>query len=191
MTSANMVYFKTKFHMILMALVLVGALNWGTTALGYNLVEILSNQINRLIGSNVHLDKVIYIVVALAAISLSMKKTTWLPFLGYSAFPSKTFVPNKEPKKGGVTIEVKVRPNIRVAYWASLPKNYTPLVEEAYGDFSNSGVVTSDGNGIAKLILQEGTSYIIPSGREINRHVHYRELDLPWGMMGDIKTKYY
>jgi uncharacterized membrane protein YuzA (DUF378 family) len=191
MQSANMVYLRTKFHMVLMALVLVGALNWGTTVFGYNIVEMLSNQVNKLIGSNIYLDKVIYIVVALAALRLAMKKTTWLPFLGYSAFPSKTFVPNKEPKKGNTVVEVKVRPNTRVAYWASSPKNYVPQVEEAYGDFSNSGVVTSNNIGVAKLVIEAGTSYIVPSGREINRHIHYRELDLPWGMMGDIKTRYY
>ena len=110
---------------------------------------------------------------------------------GNIKFNKITFVPNKEPKKGNTVVEVKVRPNTRVAYWASSPKNYVPQVEEAYGDFSNSGVVTSNNIGVAKLVIEAGTSYIVPSGREINRHIHYRELDLPWGMMGDIKTRYY
>jgi uncharacterized membrane protein YuzA (DUF378 family) len=192
MKHSNYVYLRVKIHMILTALVLIGAINWGTTALGYNLVEILNSQVNSLLGTQTHINKVIYLLVAIAAIHLALKKKTWLPFLGYTAFPSAAFVPNKVNKNASIKVDVEVKPNTRVAYWAS--KNIqgkVPDVEKAYDDFSNSGVVMSNSNGIATLEIEPSTSYIIPSGREIPKHIHYRMLDLPSGMMSDVRTVYY
>jgi len=192
MTNVNSVYIRVKIHMILMALVIIGAINWGTTAFGYNLVEILNNQIDLFFGTKSNINKIIYVIIALAAINLALKKKTWLPFLGYTAFPSAAFIPNKVNKNASIKIDVEVKPNTRVAYWASKTiQNKTPYVEDAYDNFSNSGVVMSDSNGIATLGIEPSTSYIIPSGREIPKHIHYRMIDLPHGMMGDVKTVYY
>ena len=193
MSRINSVYIRVKLHMVLMALVIIGAINWGTTAFGYNLVEILNNQINLFFNRETYFNKVIYVIIALAAIKLASEQKTWLPFLGYSAFPSKAFIPLKENKNASIKIEVKVKPNSRVAYWASLDKNSPeiPYVDDAYSDFSNSGVVMSNKDGIAILSIKPSSSYIIPSGREIPKHVHYRMLDLPHGMMGNVKTVYY
>jgi uncharacterized membrane protein YuzA (DUF378 family) len=193
MSTVNSIYYRVKFNMVLMALVIIGAINWGTTAFGYNLVEILNYQINSFFRRETYFNRVIYVIIALAAIRLAFQQKTWLPFLGYSAFPSKAFIPLKENKNAPIKIEVKVKPNTRVAYWASLHKDThdIPYVDDAYGDFSNSGVVMSDKDGIAILSIKPSTSYIIPSGREIPRHVHYRMLDLPLGMMGNLRTAYY
>ena len=192
MTNVNSVYIRVKIHMILMALVIIGAINWGTTAFGYNLVEILNTQIDLLFGTKSYINKIIYVIIALAAINLALKKKTWLPFLGYTAFPSAAFIPNKVNKNASIKVDVKVKPNTRIAYWASKDtQNKTPFVEDAYADFSNSGVVTSDSNGIATLAIEPSTSYIVPSGREIPKHIHYRMIDLPHGMMSDVKTVYY
>ncbi len=193
MNTSERKYWRVKMYHVALALVLVGAVNWGTTALGYNLVEMLTSFVNNLVGMDTYMDKVIYIIVALAAIKLAMKRDTWLPFLGDSVLPT-TLVPLKD-LKGDTTVTVKVQPNTKVAYWAAdrlkTEKEGVPLVEEAYGDYANSGVVVSDEKGIAKLTVNKGTSYIVPSGREIPRHVHYRELGQSWGMMGPIKTEYY
>lgn len=191
MNTSERKYWRVKMYHLSLALVLVGALNWGTTALGYNLVEILTNFVNNLLGMNTYLDKVIYLIVAVAAINLARKRDTWLPFLGDSVLPSP-LVPLKQ-FKGDTEVTVKVTPNTKVAYWASskTEKEGIPLVEEAYNNYANSGVVVSDEKGVAKLSVNKGTSYIVPSGREIPRHVHYRELGQPWGMMGPVKTEYY
>jgi uncharacterized membrane protein YuzA (DUF378 family) len=184
-------YWQVKMYHILLLLVLVGGLNWGATAVGYNIVDILKNYLNSLVGMETYLDKIIYLLVAFAAIKLATRRDVWLTFLGETVLPG-SLVPLKEIK-GDTVVEVKVKPNSRVAYWASLPQenSKTPLVHEAYGDFKNAGVVLADKDGIAKLSVNKGTNYIVPSGREISRHVHYRELDQVWGMIGPIKTKYY
>lgn len=181
------------FNIILMAFVIVGAVNYGTTAFGYNLIEILNNKINHLVNKHTYLDKIIYIAIAISGITLMFKKTTWLPFLGPCAFPTKGLIPNKINNANDKKIEVNVKPNIRVAYWSSIQKNSNdiPDVITAYDDFSNSGVVTSDNNGVAVLSIKLGTDYIVPNNKQIKRHVHYRELDLEYGMMGEVKTVYY
>jgi len=186
-------YLRAKINMVIAAIVIIGALNWGTTAFGYNLVEMLNNTINRSLGYQSNFDKIIYIIVALAAVKMMFNRNTWLPFLGFSAFPSQSFVPNKKNSMGDTIIKVNVKPNTRIAYWAALPKQTqeTPYVDDAYGKFENSGVVMSDNNGVAELLILPGSEYTIPSGKVIDRHIHYRELDLPAGMMGRIETVYY
>ena len=193
MKHSTATYLRAKMNMVIAAIVIIGALKWGTTAFGYNLVEILNNNINSFLGYQSYTDKIIYIIVALAAIKLAFNRNTWLPFLGFSAFPSQSFVPNKFNSMGDSIVKVTVKPNTRVAYWSALPKQSqeTPYVDDAYGKFENSGVVMSDNNGVAELLILPGSEYRIPSGNVIDRHIHYRELDLPAGMMGKIETVYY
>lgn len=184
-------YWEIKIYHILLILVLVGGLNWGTTALGYNFVDIIKNMLNNGFGIETYIDKIIYLLIAGAAIKLALKKELWLPFLGQSVLPG-SLIQLKEIT-GDTIVEVKVKPNTRVAYWASLPQetNKIPLVHEAYGDFKNAGVVLSNKYGIATLTVNKGTNYIVPNKKEISRHVHYRELDQAWGFIGPLKTKYY
>jgi uncharacterized membrane protein YuzA (DUF378 family) len=183
-------YWKTKINMLLTAIVIIGAINWGATAVGYNIVELLSNNLNRLLKINYPFDKIIYIIVAICAILLASKRTTWLPFLGKSVLPG-SLVSLKIPAKTDMKVKIKTKPNVKIAYWAALPKGVNPDVITAYGDYSNSGVVMSDSNGNVELPILAGSGYIVPSGRNIDRHVHYRVLDKPYGMMGRIKTKNY
>lgn len=183
-------YWETKIQMLLTAIVIIGALNWGATAIGYNLVELLSNNVNILLKTNYPFDKIIYIIVAICAILLSYKRTTWLPFLGKSILPD-SLVPLKIPEKTDMKVKIKTKPNVKIAYWAALPKGDNPDVITAYGDFSNSGVVMSDSNGNVELPILAGSGYTVPSGYKLDRHVHYRILGKPYGMMGRIKTKNY
>ena len=181
-------YWKIIMYQFLFLLVIVGALNWGLTALDYNVVDKLNTGLNGLVNTNTYLDKIIYGAVAIAAIILALKRDSWLPFLGYTVMPS-SLIPLKQ-NKGDISVTVQVRPNAKVAYWATSPnkKSETPDVRTAYGDYSNSGVVMADKNGKATLVVAKGTSYIVPSGVEIARHVHYRELTDEWDMMKPIKT---
>jgi uncharacterized membrane protein YuzA (DUF378 family) len=178
--------------MILMGFIIAGSLNYGATAFEYNLIEKLNDKINNLVNKNTHLDKIIYIAIAISGLILMFNRTTWLPFLGTCAFPSKGLIPNKI-NNGDIKVKVNIKPNTRIAYWSSIQKNpnEVPDVISAYGDFSNSGVVVSDSKGVAVLSFKLGTDYIVPSNKKIKRHVHYRELDLEYGMMGEVQTVYY
>jgi len=179
--------------MILMGFIIASGINYGLNEFGFNIIDIVSNQINNLINNKIYLDKIIYIAIAISAIILMFNRTTWLPFLGTCAFPTKGLIPNKINKDGDKQIEVRVKPNTRIAYWSSIlnKSTNTPDVVSAYDDFSNSGVVMSDNNGVAILSVELGTDYIVPGNKLIKRHVHYRELDLEYGMMGEVQTVYY
>jgi hypothetical protein len=49
----------------------------------------------------------------------------------------------------------------------------------------------SDNNGVSILSVKLVTDYIVPSNKLIKKHVHYRELDLEYGMMGEVQTVFY
>jgi len=185
----KLIYYQVKLNMIITLLVIVGAINWGTSAMGYNLVQILSDNINRLFNSNISIDKYIYLLVMAAGIYLASKRDTWLPFLGVSVLP-ETLVPLKTPSNTNKTIKITTQPNSKIAYWASSSKDVTD-VKSAYGNYSNSGVVISDMNGDANLPISVGNDYIVPNGRKIKKHLHYRVLGLPYGMISNVETVYY
>jgi uncharacterized membrane protein YuzA (DUF378 family) len=177
-------------HMILLAIVLIGALNWGFHTFGYNLVEMLNRFLSGVFKRRLSLDRVIYVVVAVSAIILAVQRDTWLPFLGNSVLPGAV-VPLKK-NTGDTTVDVKVMQGAKVAYWAAEPNkdesaDAVPLVRAAYDQFENSGVVVANDQGMATLVFNKGTSYIVPSGRKLESHVHYREFGED-GMMGPVKS---
>lgn len=180
---------KIKLHFFYMFLLIIGAINWGTHAIGYNIVDILSRNINKLFKSNLPINKIIYLFVAIAGLLLACKRSTWLPFLGKSVLPGN-LVPLKQNATPNTNVEITTLPNVKIAYWASLNKGDTTPVASAYGNYENSGVVMSDSKGNAVLPIMTGTGYTLPSGVVLPRHIHYRIIGLPQaeGMMGKINT---
>lgn len=185
-------YVNTKFHMFALFLTLVGALNWGLVATGTNLVEIISLFISSITNINKStLEKIVYLIIALSSVYIGTRRDNWLPFLGNTVFPH-SLVPLKEPKEVNHTVEIQVVPNAKVAYWGAIASTTIPDVLTAYNEFENSGVVMADEKGIAKLKVVKGTGYIVPSGRYIPPHVHYRIVNnAEGGMMGRVMTYYY
>jgi uncharacterized membrane protein YuzA (DUF378 family) len=186
-------YVRSLIRMVLTGFVIAGSLNYGLTVFDYNLIEISNNKIDNFFNKKLYFNVILYFLIAISGIILMFQTTTWLPFLGPCAFPSKGLIPNKVNSLGTKIVKVKVKPNTRVAYWASLPiqNNPVPYVEDAYDNFSNSGVVTSNSDGIAELSIIPGSPYTVPFGKKIEKHIHYRELDNRLGMMGELKTVYY
>jgi uncharacterized membrane protein YuzA (DUF378 family) len=180
-------YSAAVFHMVLIALVLVGALNWGFHTFGYNLVEMLNRFLSGVFKRRLPLDRIIYVVVAISALILAFQRDTWLPFLGESVLPGAVLA--LKTNSGDTTVDVKVKPGTKVAYWAAKPEaeGAVPQVKVAYDDFENSGVVVANEQGVAKLVFNKGTSYVVPSGRKLESHVHYREFGED-GMMGPVKS---
>ena len=185
-------YSAAVFHMVLIALVLVGALNWGFHAFGYNLVEMLNRFLSGVFKRRLPLDRIIYVVVSISALILAFQRDTWLPFLGESVLPGAVLA--LKTNSGDTTVDVNVKPGTKVAYWSAKPESHSEadakgpvLVKAAYDDFENSGVVVANEQGVAKLVFNKGTSYVVPSGRKLESHVHYREFGED-GMMGPVKS---
>lgn len=176
-----------KMHMFLMALVIVGSINWGLEAFDYNLVKLLSNFLNNVMHSNYPIDKFIYVIVAIAGVTLATKRDTWLPFLGWTVLPSPV-LDLKIPEKYDIKVKIQVEPKSKVVYWASSNKGKPNLdVDAAYGDYKNSGVVLSDDKGNVEFPILTGDSYVLPSGYVLSRHIHYRIVKSN-GTLGHVNT---
>ena len=180
-------YRKVRLNQIITGLVLIGAVNTGLTVMGYNIIQTIGDTLGI-----VPFAKVVSIIIGLAAIKLALCRNTWLPFLGRSVFPGALVPIKANSNKTDTVVTVKTKPNSKIAFWAALPKGDTPDVITAYGDYSNSGVVMSDKDGVAKLNILAGSRYTVPPCcRIIPRHVHYRVVGLEHGMVGPIKTAKY
>ena len=114
---------------------------------------------------------------------LAADRTTWLPFLGKSAFSASLLRPSTPP---GADVVVSVAAPgwaAYVAYWAASPGNFeTP--QQAYAE--NAGVAVPAG-GRADLAIKRPGSYSVPWAGRLTTHVHYRFVDAG-GMMSEVHT---
>ena len=104
---------------------------------------------------------------------------------GCAAFSART------PDNANRDIDIITEPNTKVIYWASEPKdasnNGIANWNEAYGDYSNSGVSIADDKGRAILRIRgPPQSYKAPLKGTIQPHVHYRICQKN-GMVGPVQ----
>jgi uncharacterized membrane protein YuzA (DUF378 family) len=169
-------------HKIATILVVVGALNWGLIgAFNFNLVNYIFKNFKSI-------EKLIYILVGIAALSIMFFRDTYLPFLGNAVFPTG-ILSESSPQKADKQIKIKIKPNTQIIYWAANPSSTSPVKDPwtAYDSYDNAGITTSDHMGNAIIKFQSPSSYKIPSGFTINKHIHYRTVSEP-GILSTIKT---
>jgi uncharacterized membrane protein YuzA (DUF378 family) len=164
---------KVKLRITLVIIILIGAINWGLISLfNYDLVKGISS----LFGSEAQDDisRFIYLLVAISAIVLIFQKDTFLPFLGETVMPQ----PLSEylPTGNLISKTIKYLPsNVKVIYWASLPSDTVfSNPQDAYDNYKNQGVTTSDNNGVAVLKVLNPSSYKVPIKGKLEPHIHYR-----------------
>jgi uncharacterized membrane protein YuzA (DUF378 family) len=182
-------YYSYKIEMFIKLIMVLCALNISFTQININLFSKLENILENVLNKRIKFERILYLVGGICTIIFIMNKHNWLPFLGSSVLPS-SLIPLKTID-GNTKITINVSPNTKVAYWsAKSTEKQLPTVQEAYDDYSNSGVIMSDADGKATIIFNKGSGYVVPSGRFIDKHVHYRELSDEWGMMGPVQTVY-
>jgi uncharacterized membrane protein YuzA (DUF378 family) len=162
-----------------MAIVIVGALNWGLISIDpeYNILNVISR--------NESLPKrCIMGLIGLSAIYISLQQTSYLPFLGECAVPvfnflDDTTVDNLSPsgiERGYRRIQIPIPKNesgTKIIYWAANPNDSTvnsPMV--AYGNYENSGVANIN-NGIATISLLCPANYKV-GFQTLPKHIHFR-----------------
>ena len=204
------VYVMYTLRMVVTAIVLFSAIHYGALFFDYNLAEYFNLVYFRVFNKRAAIHKIVYALFAICGFILAIDRTTWLPFLGDTVLPSAV-VPLKT-NVGDTSVEVNVTPGAKVVYWAAKPakenetssslsdeygiirrkpnelKRRVPLVEQAYDDFSNSGVVLANDLGVATLSFDKGSEYVVPSGKQLKSHVHYREFSDKLGMVGMVQT---
>jgi hypothetical protein len=124
----------------------------------------------------------------IAVVILAMDRTSYLPFLGESVFPT-SLLALQAPRDATFSVNVKVKPGAsHVVYWAAESGvGLVPNPFDAYGNYTNAGVVKASPTGDAVLPIRCPAQYKVSSGKTLPRHVHYRAL-YPSGIAGDVKT---
>jgi uncharacterized membrane protein YuzA (DUF378 family) len=181
------------FYMIFAFVVIVGSLNWLSIGLiNTNLVDKLSTYL-----SIPMLSRIIYIIVGIAALFLMFNRNFYLPFLGKSVVPCSFLIPDKVPDNADISVQVTVKPNSKVIYWASETDANKELVKDdpwsAYTKFENAGVVTSDSTGKAILKVRNPTKYKVPGlvmNKTLDKHIHYRVCGDNYSMLSQVETTY-
>jgi uncharacterized membrane protein YuzA (DUF378 family) len=180
-------FVQINLYKLLIVLVLIGSLNWGLVGLfNFDLVKTFGSLFGENTGNNITVF--IYLLVATAAILLLIRRDTYLPFLGYTVMPK----PMEEYNPSGENIITKtienLPPNVKLIYWAALPSDKTiDNPYDAYGEYTNQGVTTTNSNGIAELKVQNPTSYKVPLKGTLLPHIHYRYWKSP-GMASRLFT---
>lgn len=133
--------------------------------------------------------KFIALVVLMISLWLILQRDTYLPFLGYAAFP-KSLLPNDFAPINSTTeinVPFDVPDGTRVIYWGAMPsdKDY-PNPRSAYGNYANAGVATIK-RGEAVIRFACPGEYMVP-GRKLKRHIHYRLCCGSAGLLGPVKT---
>lgn len=153
-------YVKAWIHIISISIVLITAIYSGLCAFVKRLPKT---------------PKAVLAVAMLSALTLVFRRNIYLPFLGETVYPCDN-LSEKTPDDAELSVTVTGIPSgSKIVYWAAEPS--TGIVGnpwDAYGKYENSGVATADNNGTAQLRIRKPTGYKVPSGRELNPHVHYR-----------------
>ena len=183
-TNERMSWKNNYWHPLLLIIILLGALNCGFMIFNINIIGMLANLIN------MPIDKIIYIIIIIAVIKFALHYENWYPIYERSKFPSQ-LVPLSQPINSNKIITIKTKPNSKIAYWTTLPSNKILTSDIAYGNYSNCGVVMSNKNGNATLSILEGNDYIHSDGSLKKKHINYRVLGLPYGIMGPVVKVYY
>lgn len=122
-----------------------------------------------------------------ASLVVMSSRTSYLPFLGETVFPSTLLREPTQPADATVVVDVQVDEGAtHVAYWASEPGARAKNPWVAYKGYENSGIAAVEKGGAATLHLRCPSSYAI-KGKVLPPHVHYRAV-FPGGVMGEIKT---
>jgi hypothetical protein len=188
----NFKYFIYQTKMFIMFFIILTVLNSGFKQFNYDFINFISIFLKNNFNLSLDLEKKCYILAGIFAIIIAINRDTWLPFLGDTVLPA-SLIPIKN-NNGDIKVNVNVKPNTKVAYWSTKPKTTNgddPDVKNAYDDYSNSGVVKSNKNGLAILTLNKGSGYYVPYGKHIKPHVHYRELNEDMALIGPVKTVYF
>lgn len=134
--------------------------------------------------------KFVAVLVIVATLWMVFRRDTYLPFLGYAAFPKSLIPGDFAPVNSNTEINVPfdAPDGTRVIYWGALTAGgvqSSPQV--AYGDYSNAGVATVM-HGEATVRFHCPSEYYVPWGKKLKRHLHYRFCCEKSGLIGPVRT---
>jgi len=172
-----------KTHIVLTVVVLLSACAW----LPYAMLSMQTNMWLRIALG----------IIGILSLVLLFERDMYLPFLADAAFPT-SLLKQTESTSGDVVVTIEKLPkNVKVVYWAADPKDPRGInvkdVKDAYGDYENAGVVTTNNTGSATISLKCPQPYKVTHfgvhDMELPPHLHYRyELPGTKGMLSEVYT---
>jgi len=178
-------YIQKLFFKLAMVLLIIGGINW-------LLVGVFDVNLVRSIFGKGTLATFVYVAVGISALAVMIDLDTYLPFLGPMVAPCSV-LQNREPPGASKEITINIEPNTKVLYWAAEPASekleHINSWKQAYLDYDNAGVTTSNAQGVAVLKIRDPQAYKVPFAGKISPHVHYRVCGEA-GWMGRIHTTF-
>ena len=175
---------RKKLFAICLFMLVFSGLNWGLLAI------FKTDIVSSLLGKGSFASRLIFILVAAAAIYVGLSRDSYLPFLGETVLPC-SLLNERVPEKADLKVRILAPVGKKVLYWAASPliKDEKPNKNwrEAYGHYENAGVAIAGEDGSALLQVQRPQSYWVPPGRKLEPHVHYRICSED-GMMGPVRS---
>lgn len=174
-------------HMISVIIILV-------FAAVYSLLILLSSNVYPMI-------KLLSILVLIATVYIGVNRNTYLPFLGQTVVPPAVFLQEKVPQGSNVSYVLSLNETAAdgtyVLYWGALYSKegkegtVRPNPIEAYGDYSNTGIVRVKDNK-ATLFFNCPDKYNVGSvvPKTLERHIHYRLIRPNDPIMSPVYTAY-
>lgn len=140
------------------------------------------------------LVRIISIIIIILIIYVSIKRDTYLPFLGLCAYPPSLVANEIKPNGANIelVIDVDYPDNSKVIYWGANSTNKNIIKNnpiEAYGDYTNSGIAIVF-NKKAKITFFCPDKYKVNSMGNIKRHIHYRVMSPNNPLLSSVNTLY-
>lgn len=130
----------------------------------------------------------VHIILAfIAIVFLALDRDSYLPFLGECVLPT-SLLAAKTPQDATFTVDVRAQEGAtHIMYWASESgAGLVPNPYDAYGNYSNAGIVKASSAGLTTLPVRCPRQYQV-RGRTLPRHVHYRSI-YKSGIAGPVQT---
>ena len=156
--------------------------------LGLFVVLAALNRVNILRVDSCGTFGTLHIILASAAVLyLAFDRDSYLPFLGECVLPT-SLLAAKTPQDATFTVNVKAHPGAtHIMYWASESgAGLAPNPYDAYGNYSNAGIVNASSTGLTTLPVRCPRQYKV-QGKTLPKHVHYRDV-YKSGIAGPVQT---
>jgi uncharacterized membrane protein YuzA (DUF378 family) len=175
---------QKKVFALSLLLLVVSGLNWGLFAI------FKTDAVSSLLGKGSLGSRIIFLLIAAAALYVGLSRDSYLPFLGQTIIPC-SLLNERTPEKADLKVRIIAPVGKKVLYWAASAESKTTSSlkswQQAYGNFENAGVAISGEDGSALLQVERPQSYWVPPGRKLEPHVHYR-ICSDNGMMGPVRS---
>lgn len=137
------------------------------------------------------ITKFIALIILICTIYIGTNRNSYLPFLGYSAIPSKLLMNEVTPLDYTQTLVLNVdaEDDSRIIYWGAKhtkEQHLNPIV--AYGDYSNSGIAIVKNN---KATIRFNCPDTYKVGLiDVKKHIHYRIVKPNSAIISPVYTKF-